>query len=280
MADSDLERQALEAEALLAIYPDGVFWSEGEGVWHALVSDASTAPRVELALTIPENYPSAASPGLAIEAPDMTREYKEQLLAQLDELSVEMRGCEVAHTLIEHAREYVAANCAVTVAEPAGAREDHGTASALSANESAQETPAGPVPHIHAGEPLTDRKSTFQAFAARCYSEADVRRVVQHLLSDRKIARATHNMVAWRVWDEQRRVQLHDNDDDGEAGAGVKMAELLHLMRVNNLVVMVSRWYGGIHLGSDRWRHIVATARQCIEDAGLFKADDEADAAR
>lgn len=30
-----------------------------------------------------------------------------------------------------------------------------------------------------------------------------------------KIARATHNVAAWRVWDEARGVQLHDNDDDG-----------------------------------------------------------------
>lgn len=31
-----------------------------------------------------------------------------------------------------------------------------------------------------------------------------------------KIARATHNVAAWRVWDELRGVQLHDNDDDGD----------------------------------------------------------------
>lgn len=31
-----------------------------------------------------------------------------------------------------------------------------------------------------------------------------------------KVARATHNVAAWRVWDELRGVQLHDNDDDGK----------------------------------------------------------------
>lgn len=32
-----------------------------------------------------------------------------------------------------------------------------------------------------------------------------------------KVARATHNVAAWRVWDEARGVQLHDNDDDGKS---------------------------------------------------------------
>lgn len=31
-----------------------------------------------------------------------------------------------------------------------------------------------------------------------------------------KIARATHNVAAWRLWDVAKGVQLHDNDDDGE----------------------------------------------------------------
>ena len=38
----------------------------------------------------------------------------------------------------------------------------------------------------------------------------------RRLLENGKIARATHNIAAWRVWDEGRGVQLHDNDDDGE----------------------------------------------------------------
>lgn len=37
----------------------------------------------------------------------------------------------------------------------------------------------------------------------------------RRLLENGKIARATHNVAAWRVWDEDRGVQLHDNDDDG-----------------------------------------------------------------
>lgn len=86
---------------------------------------------------------------------------------------------------------------------------------------------------------------------------------------DRKIARATHNMWAYRVFDEQKKAQINDHDDDGETHAGGKMAELLSIMDVNGLMVVVSRWYGGIQLGPDRFRHINNVARVLIEESGF-----------
>ena len=43
------------------------------------------------------------------------------------------------------------------------------------------------------------------------------------------------------------------------------MSELLRLMNVENIAVIVTRWYGGIHLGPDRFRHINNVARNLIE---------------
>jgi hypothetical protein len=48
------------------------------------------------------------------------------------------------------------------------------------------------------GEPLTDRKSSFQAHACRIASEQDVKTALQQLLSNNKIMKATHNMVRER----------------------------------------------------------------------------------
>lgn len=48
-------------------------------------------------------------------------------------------------------------------------------------------------------------------------------------------------------------VVFQDNDDDGETAAGGRMAHLLQLMDVWNVLVVVSRWYGGVKLGPDRW---------------------------
>ena len=37
------------------------------------------------------------------------------------------------------------------------------------------------------------------------------------------------------------------------------------MMDVNNTLVVVTRWYGGTHLGGDRWKHINNSARNAIE---------------
>lgn len=55
-------------------------------------------------------------------------------------------------------------------------------------------------------------------------------------------------------------IPFQDNDDDGEALAGGKMAHLVYskkkvfrvqlsILEVENVFVMVSRWFGGILLG-------------------------------
>jgi hypothetical protein len=67
---------------------------------------------------------------------------------------------------------------------------------------------------IFHGDIIEDRKSVFQAHLARIANEQDVTAVMQTLMSNGKIARATHNIMAYRCWDSQRNVQLADNDDD------------------------------------------------------------------
>lgn len=87
-----------------------------------------------------------------------------------------------------------------------------------------------PCPVIHHGEPLTDRKSTFQAHAAEVTIVEQVSIVLRELKSNRKIATATHNIVAYRIHDTDRHVFVQDCDDDGESAAG---SRLLHLLQVH-----------------------------------------------
>ena len=84
-------------------------------------------------------------------------------------------------------------------------------------------------PVIHHGEPLTDRKSTFQAHVAEVTTVDQISIVLQELKSNKKIATATHNIVAYRIHDTARQVLVQDCDDDGESAAG---SRLLHLLQV------------------------------------------------
>lgn len=47
------------------------------------------------------------------------------------------------------------------------------------------------------------------------------------------------------------------------------------MMDVNNTLVVVTRWYGGTHLGGDRWKHINNVARNAIEGGMEIRAVEE-----
>jgi hypothetical protein len=107
-----------------------------------------------------------------------------------------------------------------------------------------------PEIEIFSGDIFTDRKSRFQAHLARVYTPQQVQYVLRTIKSDLKIANATHNMVAFRLSEKNH----EDRDDDGEGGAGDRMLYLMQRMGVLDAVGVVTRWYGGIPLGPDRFK--------------------------
>lgn len=132
---------------------------------------------------------------------------------------------------------------------------------------------ANNLPKIyHSSEPLIDRKSTFEAHCAQVYSVEDVDAVMEYLLSQNKIRRATHNILAYRIARDVsgRNTILQDYDDDGESGAGKKLMKLLEFSKLENVMVVVSRWFGGILLGPDRFKHINNCARSLLRETEML----------
>ena len=115
---------------------------------------------------------------------------------------------------------------------------------------------------VYHSEPLTDRKSIFQAHLAQVSSEEDVRIVFDQLKQNKKFALATHNISAYRLTIGGKLISFRD--DDGEDKAGDKLLDLLELMKLEGFLIIVSRWYGGIKLGNDRFKNIVTVAKQLI----------------
>jgi len=130
-------------------------------------------------------------------------------------------------------------------------------------------------PEIVTGDTLEDRKSVFQGHVAKVKSVEEVKTVLAKLMENRKIAHATHNMYAYRIYCHQRNTWIQDCDDDGEDAAGGRMSHLLEILDVEDVVVVVSRWYGGIHLGPDRFKHINNVTRQVLDKAGHIKPKQE-----
>ena len=53
--------------------------------------------------------------------------------------------------------------------------------------------------------------------------------------------------------------------DCGEAGAGQRLLTLLERSNAINVLVIVTRWYGGTPLGPARFRHICSTAKESLK---------------
>ncbi|KAN0103539.1 impact family protein-like protein [Hyaloscypha variabilis] len=120
---------------------------------------------------------------------------------------------------------------------------------------------------------VIELKSVFVARSAPVSSPDQAKQYLQHLLdSDKKVRSATHNITAWRIQGENG-VTFQDCDDDGETAAGGRVLHLMQLMDLWNVMVVVTRWYGGHQLGPKRFSIINTVARDAFVKAGLVKED-------
>ncbi|KAJ6107512.1 hypothetical protein N7523_008835 [Penicillium sp. IBT 18751x] len=129
---------------------------------------------------------------------------------------------------------------------------------------------------------ITEKKSTFLARAVQVTSLAQAQAFLDHLTTtDKKVAVATHNISAWRIKQKKdgghisdpdaAETVVQDYDDDGETAAGGRLLHVMQLMDVWNVLVVVSRWFGGIHLGPARFRLINDAGRDALVKGGFDK---------
>jgi hypothetical protein len=134
-------------------------------------------------------------------------------------------------------------------------------------------TPGVGQPSWIISEVVVELKSVFVARSTAVSSPEQAKQYLQHLLdSDKKVRSATHNITAWRIKGENG-VTFQDCDDDGETAAGGRVLHLMQLMDIWNVMVVVTRWYGGHQLGPKRFSIINTVARDAFVKAGLVKED-------
>ncbi|XP_036679127.1 protein IMPACT isoform X2 [Balaenoptera musculus] len=146
---------------------------------------------------------------------------------------------------------------------------------ALDFDVSENRTEIEELPPIDHGIPITDRRSTFQAHLAPVVCPKQVKMVLAKLYENKKIASATHNIYAYRIYCEDKQTFLQDCEDDGETAAGGRLLHLMEILNVRNVMVVVSRWYGGILLGPDRFKHINNCARNILVEKNYTSSPEE-----
>jgi hypothetical protein len=144
-------------------------------------------------------------------------------------------------------------------------------------------TTTHPPPQWTTSTPLTLQKSTFLAHAAPCTSRLEALSHITSLItSSKKLASATHNITAYRIRLRQPTsppssppTYIQDSNDDGESAAGSRLLHLLQVMECEDVVVVVTRWYGGVKLGGERFRCIGNVAREVLVKGGWGKGTEK-----
>ncbi|NWI95963.1 IMPCT protein, partial [Pitta sordida] len=294
MAASDpgrAQQQIDEIEALSSIYgEDWCVVDEDEKIYCIKISDCLDQPKWTLCLQVilPPGYPTAEPPIYQLNAPWLRGQDYMELANSLEEIYVQNLGESILYLWVEKIREVLVEKAQSSDPEPDIKKtseevdEDDGEDFLLDyepipedsikmltymTSESQEDEE---LPSIHHGNPITDRRSTFQAHLAPVVTTRSfflflkVKRVLEKLYENKKIASATHNIYAYRIYCEDKQTFLQDCEDDGETAAGGRLLHLMQILNVHNVLVVVSRWYGGILLGPDRFKHINNCARNIL----------------
>lgn len=148
--------------------------------------------------------------------------------------------------------------------------DDSSDIQTLAMQRQESDTAAFPDPEWIISSALTELKSTFIAHACVVTSPTHAKHALSSLLSSsKKLSSATHNITAWRIRSSTNpHITYQESDDDGETAAGGRLLHLMQLMDLWNVMVIVTRWYGGHHLGPRRFSLINSVAREVFVKGG------------
>nr|XP_034339051.1 protein IMPACT-B isoform X2 [Crassostrea gigas] len=300
-ADENQTLQDEEIEALAAIYGDDWEVVDSESrKYHIRISDEKLKNAILTEVSFPPDYPKTAPPQYILSAPWLLRDEKTNLEGSLADIYCENIGESIIYLWVEKIREFLQERNELHVKADTTAEAviqehmlDRKTEEEdeildidfLNVQEKPdkchfeeQENSSDDVncPEIHHGKSFVDRKSVFQGHIASISHTKQVKLVLDSLCQSKKIAAATHNIYAYRISSKDKQDVFYQGcEDDGETQAGSRMLHLMQIVDACNVIVVVTRWYGGVHLGPDRFKHINNCARQLLDEHGYIQSKNE-----
>ncbi|CAF1226869.1 unnamed protein product [Rotaria sordida] len=266
MSENWVQLQAEEIEALNSIF-DEKQWKQDENdteLTYTLTMNHRPERAISLDLTFIDGYPTEQPLIYNIRGPWLRGQERQELTNILENIYLNNIGKPVAFLWADALRDFVDKPSDINETVHMNTTEPIVDQCVLPIVETI-------LPPIYSDEPFEDRKSVFQAHLSPVHSKEEVQLVLHKLKENKKIANATHNIYAYRIWDEKRNVILTDCDDDGETGASSRMLHLMDTVDVKNVLVVVSRWFGGILLHNDRFKHINNACRMILINHDYIK---------
>ncbi|HAK41601.1 MAG TPA: YigZ family protein [Clostridium sp.] len=114
-----------------------------------------------------------------------------------------------------------------------------------------------------------EKKSTFIGYIKRVNTEEEAKDFVNEIKSMHK--EATHNVYAYIVG-ENKGIQRYSDDGEPQGTAGIPVLEVIKKNDLTDVVVVVTRYFGGILLGGGGLiRAYSKGASTAIEEAGIVE---------
>lgn len=267
----DLEN---EVEAINSIYGEGSLEAEAAAGVHSYVLHLPNQS-VSLKLRFPDNYPDGPPVVLGPHSSgDQTKRGDAAHVLDMFREAV-VRLFQPGEVCLYDVIEDVTNSLASEIPETAGAIEKDKKLTEVDEPSFSTRPIANPEESPWTvSDVIVELKSVFVARCAPVTSPTQAKQFLQHLLAtDKKVAKATHNITAHRIRSDNG-VTFQDCDDDGETAAGGRLLHLMQLTDVWNVLVVVTRWYGGQKLGPARFGIINTVAKDALVKGG-FARDHE-----
>ncbi len=110
---------------------------------------------------------------------------------------------------------------------------------------------------------IEDRGSRYSVSIGRVSGREDIKSFLTTLKAPKAYKKATHHSYAARIMHDG--AVFETKSDDGETGAGMVILRIMQKRNVINAVICVTRWFGGIKLEGDRFKH--------VQDATIYAID-------
>eukprot|EP00210_Caulerpa_lentillifera_P007335 g7011.t1 len=217
-----LATQNEELTALEAIYGDCIRLEDNPRRCEVHIPEIYVSPKLVLIFELTMEYPIRQPPLIRVLAPHLQKEQTQWMCEQM--LNLYQIGSPVLFECIEWVREQED----LYLKQCQGPQEKIDPA-AHEQDEAQHQLVQSISEKIVHGVSLTEKRSTFQAHLCQVHSIEDVDLMMEALQLNSKIRHATHNILAYRIFNPTTNAFIQDFDDDGETAAG---GRLLHLLQV------------------------------------------------
>ena len=116
---------------------------------------------------------------------------------------------------------------------------------------------------------IIDRKSKYTVVWWNVNSKEDVKDFMINLNKDKYYRKSTHNSYAFIIKNEYWQI-IEWKNDDSETWAWMCILRELQRENCQNMIIVVTRYFWGIHLNTDRFKNVIDATKYFIDKIKIW----------